>query len=104
MVETKQDGHRQNKRVSFIKEIEVVEVGIQRCSDISIGGLYLETVHHFPMGTLIDLRFKLHDADEHVIQVQARVLYVHEGVGIGLGFVNLNPDDHVRITKFIEQR
>ena len=52
----------------------------------------------------MDLRFKLREADEHPIQIQARVLYIHEGVGMGLGFVNLNSDDRARIVKFIEQR
>ena len=34
--------------------------------------------------------------------IQARVLYVHEGVGIGVGFIHLKPEDHVKILKIVE--
>jgi hypothetical protein len=32
------------------------------------------------------------------------VLYIHESVGIGLGFIDIKPDDLSRIAKFVEQR
>lgn len=94
---------RTHKRIPFIKEVEVIGVGMRRCSDLSIGGMYLDTVVSFPIGTLLDLQFKLRDADEHPIQVQARVVYEHEGVGVGLSFVKLSPEDLDKIRKFIEQ-
>jgi len=102
MAEPMQEDRRKHKRVHFIKEIEVVGVGIRRCSDLSIGGMYLDTHEHFPTGTQLHLRFKLHDADPHPIEIQARVLYVHEGLGIGLGFIDLRPEDRVKILKFVE--
>lgn len=102
MAEPGQEERRKNKRVHFIKEIEVVGVGIRRCSDLSVGGMYLDTHEHFPMGTQLHLRFKLHDADPQPIEIQARVLYVHNGVGIGLGFIDLKPEDRVKVLKFIE--
>ncbi|MBI3609824.1 MAG: PilZ domain-containing protein [Nitrospirae bacterium] len=103
MAETGPDERRRNERAPFYKEVEVVGAGMHRCSEISIGGIYLVTKQGFPMGTRITLRFKLYDADERPIQVQARVLYIHEGVGVGLGFVGLNSGDRARIVKFIEQ-
>jgi c-di-GMP-binding flagellar brake protein YcgR len=102
MAEPDQNERRKNKRIHFIKEIEVVGVGIRRCQDLSIGGMYLDTHEHFPTGTQLNLRFKLHDADPQPIEIQARVLYVHDGVGIGLGFINLKPEDQVKILKFVE--
>jgi c-di-GMP-binding flagellar brake protein YcgR len=104
MAETGQHERRKDRRVPFIKEIEVIGVGIHRSADISIGGLYLDTHHVFPLGSQIGIRFKLNDADEQVIQVQTRVLYIHQSVGIGLGFVDIKPDDLARIVKFVEQR
>jgi PilZ domain len=102
MDEPTQNERRRNRRVHFVKEIEVVGVGTRRSTDLSIGGMYLDTHEHFPQGTYIELRFKLHDTDPQPIQVHARVLYVHEGVGIGLGFINLKPEDGVKIMKFVE--
>jgi hypothetical protein len=95
------DERRIEKRVSFIKEIEIVGIGMRRCSDLSIGGMYLETVAIFPEGTILDLRFKLDDSKEESIRVQARVSYVHSGMGVGVRFINLSPTDTVKIQKWI---
>jgi len=94
---------RKYKRAGFVSEVEVVDVGKHRCSDISLGGMYLETVHSFPVGSVVTVRFKLRDADEQAIRVKARVLYIHEGMGLGLTFVDLNPQDREQIEQFIEQ-
>jgi c-di-GMP-binding flagellar brake protein YcgR len=99
----KNDERRSSGRVPFDKEVEVVGVGKCRSSDISIGGMYLITKQAFPPGNPITLRFKLHEGDAQPIQVRARVLYTHKGIGIGLGFIDLNFDDLARIVKFIEQ-
>jgi len=103
MADPKNDERRNSGRVPFDKEVEVVGVGMHRSSDISIGGMYLNAKQGFPPGNPITLRFKLQDADAQPIQVRARVLYTHKGVGIGLGFIDLNSDDLARIVKFIEQ-
>ena len=102
MAETEQPDRRRQKRIHFIKEVEVAGVGVRRCSDLSTDGMYLETVHSVPVGSICDLQFKLHDSDDHPIQVQASVIYVHQGVGMGLSFVNLKPEDLERIEKFVD--
>jgi c-di-GMP-binding flagellar brake protein YcgR len=94
---------RIEKRVPFIKEVEVVGIGTRRCSDLSVGGMYLETVAMFPVGTILDLRFKLQDSSEELIQVQARVSYVHSGMGLGLRFIKVTPTDNEKIQKWIDQ-
>jgi len=94
---------RQYKRVRYVNEVEVVDVGTHRCSDLSLGGMYLETVQSFPVGSVVTVRFKLRHTDEHAIRVTARVLYIHEGMGVGLTFVDLNPQDREKIEKFIDQ-
>jgi len=95
---------RVHKRIHFIKEVQVVDVGMRRCSDLSIGGMYLETVVSLPAGSTIHLRFKLEDTDEHPLEVEARVLYSHESVGAGLSFVNLSKENQEKLRKFIESR
>jgi c-di-GMP-binding flagellar brake protein YcgR len=94
---------RQHKRVSYVNEVEVVDLGTFRCSDLSLGGMYLETVNSFPVGDAVTVRFKLRHTDEQPIRIKARVLYAHEGVGVGLTFVELNPHDREALEKFIDQ-
>ncbi|HUJ79890.1 MAG TPA: PilZ domain-containing protein [Nitrospiria bacterium] len=94
--------NRQFQRMPFIQDVEVIGVGQHRCSDLSVGGLYLETVHPFPEGSIVSLRFKLHASDEQVLTVRARVVYVHEGVGLGLSFVDLHPYYREKIETFIK--
>jgi len=104
MAPNEQDERRKHRRAPFIKEIEVIGLGTFRSSDISIGGMYLESMQDFPPGTLLDLQFKLHDSDEKPISVQARVLYSQPSVGLGMDFVNISTEDRERILKFVEQR
>lgn len=93
---------RAHKRVTFIHEVDVEGLGKRRCLDIGVGGMYLESTVSFPASTIIDLRFRLVESDSQPVQVKARVMYVHEGVGMGLSFVNLSPQDAERINRFIE--
>ena len=104
MPEDPSSERRKDKRVPFINEVEVVGVGIYRCSDISIGGMYLETIATFPLGTELTLQFKLQPTDSLPIKVQTRVLYEHPGVGVGLVFENLIPEIREYIQKFVDQR
>ncbi len=97
------DERRVNKRIRFIKDVEVIGVGVRRCSDLSVGGLYLETVATFSVGNILNLRFKFQDTDEQPIAVKARVLYAHPGVGVGLGFVDLSPESQARLRKYLGQ-
>ena len=94
---------RQHRRIPFIREVEVIGTGIFSCSNLSSGGLYLETVRTFLVGTVIELRFKLRVTDEHPMTIQACVVFVHEGAGIGFSFINLDLEDHEEIVRFIEQ-
>ncbi len=103
MAETEHHDRRQRKRIPFIKEVEVSGVGILQCSDLNLGGMFLETVHYYPVGTVLDLKFKLRETDEHPINVQARVIYKHKGIGVGLYFSSLKLEDRQKIEKFIEE-
>jgi len=89
-------------RILFIKEVEVVGVGVRRCSDISVGGIYLENVSPFPVGTVLKLRFKIRDTDRSSIEVEARVQYAHEGLGMGLVFVSISPEDRSRLQTYFD--
>ncbi len=104
MADNASNERRIQRRVPFIKEIQIVGFGMRRCSDISIGGIYLETLAVFPEGTLLDLRFKLQDSDPDDIQVQTRVTYVHPGMGVGLIFTNLSAQDSEKLQKWMDRQ
>ncbi|GEM_PF-3440074 len=95
---------RASKRVPFIRDIEIVGVGWRRTTDLSIGGMYIETVADFQNGTELDLRFRLTDADSEEIRVRARVLYVHPGIGAGISFLNLSPQNQEKIQAWIDRQ
>jgi hypothetical protein len=98
------DERRTDKRIPFVNEVEVVGVGVRRCSDLSIGGIYLDTTSFFPEGAFLHLRFKLRLCDENPIEVKARTLHSIPGLGVGLRFVDLSPEDLEKIQKFIDQQ
>src|SRR5688572_19649396 len=97
------DERRIHKRVSFVSEVEIVGVGVRRCSDLSVGGIYLDTTSFLPEGTLLQLRFKL-PSDERLIEVKAQSLYGVPGLGVGVCFVDLSPENLEIIKKFIDQQ
>lgn len=92
---------RRHKRIAFHQEIEVVGVGVRRCTDISVGGLFLETVQSFAAGERLHLRFTLTDGQSHPIDVTAVVRYAQEPVGAGVAFADLAPEDARRLEAFI---
>ena len=100
-----EDSERRSKeRITFVTEVEVDGLTVVRSSDLSSGGIYLESLSSFPEGTLLNLRFKLEPTDEQRIQVRGRVLYFHETIGFGLAFENLAAEDKKRIKEYIEAR
>jgi len=103
MGETEYYERRQHKRITFIKEVEVPGAGILQCSDLNPEGMFLETVQYYPVGTILDLKFKLQETDTHPINAQARVIYRHMGIGVGLYFSGLKQEDRQKIEDFIEQ-
>jgi hypothetical protein len=94
---------RQHKRVPFIQDIKIIGGGTVRSTEISTGGMYLEMIQIYPDGAVLDLQFKLRNTDEKPIKVQARLLYKHSQVGIGLCFLNLTAEDRAKIEKYVDQ-
>jgi|SRR5579863_5598519 len=92
---------RADRRVPFINEVEIVGVGMRRSSDLSLGGIYLDTISSFPEGTLLFLRFRLRSGDESPIELKVRVLHNMPGLGLGLSFVDPPPETLEKIRDFI---
>lgn len=92
---------RSGDRAFFCNEVEVVGYGPRRSSDLSVGGMFLETIASYPIGTVLTLRFKLAENDGAPISVQARVLYAANGIGVGVEFLDLKPQDRARIATLV---
>jgi len=92
---------RRFRRVPFITEVEVTGVGMRRSSDISIGGMYLETVHQVPDHDQLELRFKLNENDPQPVIVHARVAYHHPGMGVGLTFTAMSEGTRALIQQLV---
>ena len=94
---------RQHKRAPFIQDVKIIGGGTVRSTEISVGGMYLEMIQSYPEGSVLELQFKLRNTDEKPINVQARLLYKHSHIGIGLCFLNLTSEDRTKIEKFVDQ-
>jgi PilZ domain len=72
-----------------------------RCSDLSLGGCYLDTINPFSGGTLAHLELRTADT---VFQVVARVTFSHTGMGMGLGFQDLTPEQTSVLVNWLGNR
>jgi hypothetical protein len=95
------DDRRHSPRLLFCNEVEVVGYGPRRSADLSAGGMFLETIAAFPRDTVLELKFKLGDSDSAPVVVQARVRYVANGIGVGVQFMDLDPNDRLRIERLM---
>ena len=85
---------RRMPRYSFIIAVEVVEPVSDlrlsgRVSEISSGGCYVDILNTLPMGTVIRLRMSRDQGDFSAV---GKIIYVQEGVGMGIEFQNMPPD------------
>lgn len=61
-----------------------------RAADISLTGCYLDAINLFPVGTNVGLRLT---AAAHSFACEARVTYSLPGMGMGLAFTKISPDE-----------
>jgi len=93
---------RKYKRVTIIQEMFFGDRGVRKMDDISEQGMFIATPDVFMKGSILDLKFRLFNQDQPV-SVKAEVRYVQEGVGMGVRFMNLKPEDRERIKAFVER-
>jgi uncharacterized protein (TIGR02266 family) len=70
-----------------------------RISDISVTGVYIETVSPVPVGSNLKLTFTLPDG--YIIHTDGVVIHSQPQTGIGVKFINLDSEDARRIRQFI---
>jgi hypothetical protein len=95
--------NRRYVRVPFNREVQVSgSVAPIRASDLSLGGMYLETRQALETGEVIDVVFRLRAADPVPLRLRAQVVYLDPGVGLGIDFLDPPVEVQRAIRHFIE--
>ncbi len=94
---------RNHNRAPFVCEVYFEGGGVSGvtvASNLSKGGLFLDTFSSIPPGTLLHLRLKLSPGDE--LETFAEVRYALKGSGVGVQFINLGIEEMELIDKIVE--
>jgi hypothetical protein len=96
---------RTNTRYPFTATAEVIDVrsetGLKgRSADICLGGCYVDTTSPFPVGTPVTLRLAYQN---NSFEAQAAVIYAHVGMGMGLAFTKVSPDQHAVLREWVRK-
>jgi uncharacterized protein (TIGR02266 family) len=89
-------------RSQLLLEVTYEGVGVQaetRISDISVTGVYMETMSPVPVGSNLKLTFALPDG--YVVHTEGVVVHSQSQIGIGIEFTTLQREDARRIRQFI---
>ncbi len=88
---------REHARRPFITQVEYAGgTFLGSSTNISAGGMYIETKEDLGEGPEIKLRFNLDDGGPIVI-VTAEIRFILKGSGLGVRFLDLSPGDSIRI-------
>jgi len=91
------------RRCQLVASAEVTERDAQtkisaRVSEIGLGGSYVDTLSPFPAGTLVQIRII---RDGGAFECEAKVVYVHDGFGMGIAFTNIALDQRRLLQNWI---
>ena len=75
-------------------------VDTSRVRDLSVGGLFVETLKVCPVDATVELHFLVEDGE---ITANATVQYVNAGSGLGLQFKTVRSEDHERFATMIKR-
>jgi len=86
---------RTQTRFPFTASAEVFDLRAQirvngRCSDLSVGGCYVDTLSPLSVGTVARIRMA---RDSRAFESDAVVTYAHTSMGMGLAFTKMRGED-----------
>ena len=91
--EPSQSERREEKRISYVCEVECHGAGlgrlVTRINDLSISGAFIDSTTCYASGTVLDLRFRINNV---TIETSAEVRYSSPGKGMGVRFLDLKPE------------
>jgi hypothetical protein len=97
--ETPQDERRRYERQRLIIDVYFDGsdlTGVASTSDISPGGLYMNTKADIPEGAALTLRLPIAGRD---VVCNAEVVYSNPGRGVGVNFVGLSDEDSAHLER-----
>ncbi len=85
-------------RYTFVAVAEIIEIESKVCivgrvTEISRKGCYVDTLNPLPLGTSLSVVIS---RDQGNFATRGKVIYVHEGIGMGVAFLDLS-DDQLKI-------
>jgi PilZ domain-containing protein len=98
-----QEKKRAVRRIQLVATAEVTARDTEtklsaRMSELGLGGCYVDTLCPFPTGTLLHVRII---RDGGAFECEAKVVYVHEGFGMGIAFTNMAIDQRRMLENWI---
>ena len=92
-------------RFAMVLAAEVVELprGARlsaRTADISRSGCYIDTLNPIPEGSQVRLRITHH---QEIFEAVGRVVYVSYGLGMGIAFVSVEPEQHAKLESWLAE-
>jgi hypothetical protein len=93
-----QSERRKAPRYTFVATTELTDMTSStklsgRIVEISRSGCYVDILNALPVGTLLMVRIS---CDRGTLAVKGKILYVHEGIGMGVVFLD-PPEDQLEI-------
>jgi hypothetical protein len=71
-----------------------------RVLDLSVGGLYIETLKACPVDATVELHFLVEDGE---VRASAAVRHLNQGKGLGLQFKSVRGEDQARFSTMIKR-
>jgi hypothetical protein len=93
---------RQSQRTSLFLEVDYEFAGSRaqaRISDISVSGLFIDTLSTFPLGSTLKLSFTL--PGDYRVETEGMVIHSLPTIGMGVSFKSLKPQDARRIREVV---
>ena len=102
--QTPQEERRRHERSRLIIDVffdGADLTGVASTSDISPGGLYMNTRAELPEGAVLTLRIPLEGRD---VVCNGEVVYSNPGVGVGVTFQGLSEEDRAHVERVLARR
>ena len=96
---------RKEKRIAHLCEVQCEGASVgrlnTRINDLSLSGVFIDSMTCFPVGSILKLRFRLQDTE---IAASAEVRYCMPQIGMGVKFLDLTEEARRIIEEVVEQK
>lgn len=96
---------RSSPRYVLIAIVEIIDpvANIRlsgRTAEISLGGCYVDTLNPLPKSSIVRLAIQ---REQGTFESWGRIVYVHEGIGMGVQFFDTPPDQANSLREWIDE-